>query len=155
MKNYYETKHGYVAFVKDSDDKKALSFIYSFSERHTWRLSGWVNHIHKDACVVLLLLELDEEPVCKTFITLCLLIHRHRKVEICRPKFGVNLVVDSRYKAVTDVLFHSYRVLWFVFIINFHSTNLATFTYAAKEKFPFFKGNRLTAIGYLLPSEEQ
>ena len=39
MKNYYETKHGYVAFVKDSDDKKALSFIYSFSERHTWRLS--------------------------------------------------------------------------------------------------------------------
>ena len=39
IKNYYETNHGYVAFLKDSDDKKALSFIYSFSEGHTcWKL---------------------------------------------------------------------------------------------------------------------
>ena len=49
--------------------------------------------VHKDPRVVLLLLELDVEPVGNAFQPLGLGIHRHRKIEVSRPEFGIDLSV--------------------------------------------------------------
>ena len=50
--------------------------------------------IHKYTCVRLLLLELNIEPVRYTLVALVLGIKRHCEVEICRPKFCIDLCVD-------------------------------------------------------------
>jgi len=44
--------------------------------------------------MVLLLAELDIEPVGHTLESLALGVERHRKVEVGRPKFGIDLRVE-------------------------------------------------------------
>jgi len=51
------------------------------------------NVVHKDPRMVLLLLELYVEPVGDTLQPLGLGVHRHRKIEIGRPKLGIDLRV--------------------------------------------------------------
>ena len=52
-----------------------------------------IDVVHQDAGVVLLLLKLYEEPVGDTLQPLGLGVHRHRKIEIGRPKLGIDLRV--------------------------------------------------------------
>ena len=61
-----------------------------------------VEIVHKDAGVVLLLAELDEEPVCYAFEALVLCIEGHREIEISRPELCVDLLIDCIVKFLAD-----------------------------------------------------